>query len=231
MSGIHDGHRERTRKQFLAQGFTENTPPHKILEMLLFYSVPRKDTNSIAHMLIDKFGSIAGVLDAPTEELLKVPGITENSVCLIKLVLPVTRAYINDKSEKAVIVDNAEKAAKYLSGKFLGLTVENVFLLCMDNKGRVIACPKLSEGDELCVAVSARSVVEKVIKTGATNVMLGHNHPKGFALPSSSDVAVTIDIAKALRHLGVYLVDHIIVADDEFISMAQSKDYKHIFAR
>ena len=182
-------------------------------------------------MLIEMLCSIAAVLDTKEEELLKIPGITKNTVCLIKLILPITRAYVNDKSNNALIVDDMNKAADYLAGRFLGLTTENVYLLCMDNKGRIIACPKLSEGDELCVSVSARTVVEQVIKTGATAVMLGHNHPKGFALPSGADISVTIDVVKALAHLGVALVDHIIVADDgEYVSMAASEKYSHIFS-
>lgn len=231
MSGIHDGHRERTRQQFLEQGFSESTPPHKILELLLFYSIPRKDTNGIAHRLIEEFGSISGVVDAPEEELVKIPGITKNSVCLIKLILPIARTYIKDKKAKENIIDNSTKAINYFSGKFLGLTVETAYLLCLDNKGRILGCPKLAEGDELCVAVSARTVVEQVFKTKATTVMLAHNHPKGFAFPSAADITVTRDIATALEHLGVRLLDHIIIADSDCVSMALSEDYKKIFGR
>ena len=231
MSGIHDGHRERIRQQFLEQGFSENTPPHKILELLLFYSIPRKDTNETAHRLIEKFGSIAGVVDAPEEELIKIPGITKNSVCLIKLILPVARAYIRDKKDEENLIDSSTKALSYLSGKFLGLSVETAFLLCLDNKGRVLGCPKLAEGDELCVLVSARTVVEQAFKTKATAVVLAHNHPKGLAFPSAADIVVTKDIAEALKHLGVKLLDHVIVADSDCVSMALSKDYKEIFGR
>ena len=95
---VHSGHRERVRQDFLKNGFNEDTPPHKIIEMLLFYSIPRKDTNVTAHELLNRFGSIAGIIDAPVEQLVKVPGVSMNTAALIKLIMPVARRYLSDKS-------------------------------------------------------------------------------------------------------------------------------------
>lgn len=229
MNGIHDGHRKRIREQFMEEGFSENTPPHKVLELLLFYSIPRRDTNELAHKLIERFGSVAGVLDAPEEQLLKIEGISENTVCLLKLIMPVARSYINDKEKTGRQIYTLGNAADYLFNKFMGLTVETVYLLCLDNRLRILDCPMLSQGDEISVSVSTRMVAEQVFKTKATSVMLGHNHPKGFAFPSAADVKVTTDIATALTHLGINFLDHIIVADGEYVSMAQSRDYGFIF--
>ncbi len=228
MQDSHKGHRDRVKKQFLAEGFSENTPPHKLLEMLLFYCIPQKDTNELAHTLLAEFGSFKGVLDAPVRELVKFPGITENSVCLLKLIMPAARLYCNSEMEKENFA-NLSAAAEYLASKFVGRTIEAVFLLCLDNRGRMLACTKLSEGDEISVGVTARMVVEEVLKNKATAVMLAHNHPKGFALPSPADIRRTTEISTALFHIGVNFLDHIIVADNDYVSLAQSKEYKFLF--
>ncbi len=228
MKGTHDGHRERVKQEFLKSGFNEKTPVHKILEMLLFYSIPRKDTNELAHTLLDTFGSLSAVIDAPVEELIKIPGITENTACLLKLIMPVARAYMEDRNTPDH-VESAQAAARYLENKFLGRTVETVFLLCLSHRGKVKACPMLSEGDEISVAVSVRTVVEQVIKYHATGVMLAHNHPGGFSLPSNADVMLTTEIAGALKNIGVAFLDHIIFSDGDFVSMRSSKEYNHIF--
>lgn len=229
MSGIHDGHRDRMKQQFLKDGLSEHMPPHKLLEMLLFYSIPRKDTNELAHLLIETFGSFSAVLDAPAEELIKIPGITQNTICLLKLIMPAARTYMDDRADGRTNVSGREDAAEYLSKKFIGRTVETVFLLCMDNKGRILSCAKLSEGDEISVGVSARSVVEATLKSHATAVMIAHNHPMGFAFPSPGDIKVTSDISTALFHIGVQFLDHIIVADGDYISMQQTPEYSHLF--
>ncbi len=229
MSSTHDGHRDRVKRQFLAEGFSENTPPHKLLEMLLFYCVPRKDTNELAHNLLDTFGSFSGVLDASKEDLMRFPGITENGVCLLKAIMPSARLYNETKNFTSKCFSNRQLAADYLANKFMGRTYETVFLLCLNNKGKLLSCNKISEGDDISVSISARIVIEEVFKTGATAVLLGHNHPKGFAFPSPSDIKSTMDIARALFNVGVRLLDHIIVADGDYISLAESKEYNSIF--
>ena len=227
----HEGHRQRIKEKFLADGFSDATPPHEVLELLLCYSIPRKDTNELAHKLIERFGSISGVLDAEREEITAIPGITDNTYCLLKLILPIARIYLNDRSSaKNSIISRAE-AVEYLKKQFLGVTNERVYMLCLDNKGRILGCPLLSEGNELSVSVSARVVMEHVIKTKATAVMIAHNHPKGFAFPSPGDVRVTSEIAAAISHINVRFLDHIVIADDDCVSMAASKEYSFIFSK
>lgn len=230
-SNLHTGHRKRLKEKFLSNGFSDTTPPHEVLELLLCFSIPRKDTNPLAHELIERFGSIAGVLDAGEEELMEFSGITENTICLLKLILPIAKMYLNDRNSAENCVNNRVEAIELLKRQFLGVTKETVFMLCLDNKGRILGCPKLSEGNELSVSVSARIVIEQVIKTKATTVMIAHNHPKGFAFPSPGDIRVTSEIVAALSHINVRLLDHIIVADDDCVSMASSKEYKFLFER
>lgn len=230
MSGIHDGHRKRVWEQFLREGITDHTPDHKILECLLFYTIPRKDTNELAHSLLNAFdNSLVQVLCASAEDLTKVKGITPYTANLIKMILPIARRYeMENNSVKKRAFTKAD-AVNYVSRLFIGEKVEVVYLLCMDNKGKILCCPKLSTGDELSVGVSPRTVVETVIKCGATVVMLAHNHPRGFPTPSNDDVTLTADIAAALSKIEVEFLDHIIVGNGESVSLAESKDYGYLF--
>ncbi len=229
MAGVHDEHRQRVRKEFLARGFNENTPEHKVLEMLLFYSIPRKDTNELAHQLIDYFGSFSALLEATPEEIMKVKGVGENTVALIKLMLPVLMLYQNQKLNPVDRYDNMNEICNYFMKKYLGITKEQFSVMCFDSSGRQCGFDFLSSGDVSSVGITSRMVVETVIKNNATSIIIAHNHPGGNALPSADDIHVTEKIANALKHINVKLADHIIICDDDYVSLEQSQKYKYLF--
>lgn len=226
---LHEGHRERVRQEFLQHGFSENTPPHKILELLLFYCVQRADTNPIAHELIAKYGSIAAVLDAPVQELAAFKGMSERSAVLLKLIMPTAQRYIYDKQEQKPTFCSLDSIGKYILGRYLGETQEKLGVMCLDAKGVLLSFDFLSEGDISSVGMSSRELAKAVLKSNATAAVLCHNHPNGIALPSDSDVLLTKQAAETLSNIGVQLIDHIIVCDTDFVSMAQSEQYGYIF--
>lgn len=219
MNDIHKGHRERLRRRMLEKGL-DHFEKHEVLELLLFYAIPRCDTNQLAHSLINTFGSLAGVLDAPYEELLKVPGMGPNAAALFKMIPQLLRAYLTDQSERGCVLDSAAKLGKYLVGRYVGCRVERTYLLCLDNTGRLLACRMLSEGSLEQVPVIPRQVAEEAMRTGASVVVLAHNHPNGFAIPSSQDVSATRSLFKALQGVGITLADHIVVARQDYYSLA-----------
>ena len=227
---LHEGHRERVRQEFLQHGFDRNTPPHKILELLLFYCVQRADTNPIAHELIKKYGSIAAVLDAPIEELAQFKGLSERSAVLLKLIMPTAQRYIYDKQEQKPTFKSLDSIGKYVLSCFLGETREKVGVVCLDVKGSLLDFSFISEGSLDSVGISNRDLVKRALDSGATAVAICHNHPNGIALPSDSDVTITKQIADTLSKVGVQLIDHIVVVDTDFVSMAQSEQYGYIFA-
>lgn len=229
MDNIHDGHRDRIRQEFLQHGFDQNTPPHKILELLLFYCVQRADTNPIAHELINKYGSVAAVLDAPLEELAAFKGLSERSAVLLKLIMPTARRYIYDKSAQKPTFASLDSIGKYILGRYLGETHEKLGVLCLDTKGSFLRFDFLSEGDIASVGISMRELAKRVLDCGATAAVLCHNHPNGIAIPSDSDVRLTKDSAETLSKISVQLIDHIVVGDTDFVSMAQSEQYGYIF--
>lgn len=218
---IHDGHRQRLKKQFLEKGLDSFTQV-QVLELLLFYAIPRKDTNPMAHELIDRFGSLAQVLEAPVEALCQVNGISENVATMLHLYREAGRYYQVNRMSQCVILSTLADCAGYLLPFFFGRTVETVFLLCLDAKCKVLCCKELAEGDVNSTSISVRKVVETALNAKATSVVLAHNHPSGLAIPSSEDMQTTRRIAQGLRAVEIVLADHVIVADDDYISFAMS---------
>lgn len=219
--GIHDGHREKMRQRFLKSGL-DGFAEHEALELLLYYAIPRKDTNSIAHVLIERYGSLSAVLAAPVEDLKRVEGIGESAAVLLKIVPQlVQKARLMD-AEKEVILKDVSKIGAYLLDRFHGENREVVYQLCLDRKGKLLACKRLNEGGVAGAEMDIRRVVENAILTHASEVVLAHNHPSGVALPSPDDLAATLRAKQALETMDVTLLDHIIVADGDFVSLAQS---------
>ena len=221
MSCEHDGHRKRLKARFVKSGL-DDFEPHNVLELLLFYSVPRKDTNPLAHRLISHFGSLSGVFDAKPEDLMKVEGITENTAVLISMLPQIARRYLEDKAEAVNVISGFSDIGDYLLPKFIGRTVETVMLASLDNKNKIVSCNIIAEGETDKANLSKRRVMEEAIKVGATRVVLAHNHPRGFAMPSTEDIHLTEEIYSLLHSVGIELVDHIILAEDDFVSLAAS---------
>lgn len=218
---IHAGHRERLKDRFLKQGLDGFTDI-QALELLLFYSIPRQDTNPIAHKLLNHFGSLSQVLEAPPEELKKIGGIGENSALLLNLINQMGRFYLVDKAKREQVLPTIEDCARYLQPYFYGRMNETVFLLCLDAKCKAICCKNVGEGSINSAGISIRKIVETALREGATSVVLAHNHPSGIAIPSPEDIQTTRRIAAALQSVEVYLADHIVVADGDYVSMVQS---------
>jgi len=218
---IHDGHRQRVKERFLQEGL-DHFSDVQVLELLLYYAVPRKDTNPLAHGLLEHFGSLPQVLEAPVEELEKVPGISRNAAVLLNLTTSVGRYYQVVRDSQVVKLDSIEKCGAYLVPFFFGRRNETVFLLCLDAKCKVLCCKKVGEGSVNSAGVPIRRIVEVALGANATTVVLAHNHPSGIAVPSGDDIQTTRRVAAALSTVDIHLADHIVVADDDYVSMVQS---------
>lgn len=218
--GLHDGHRKRLIQRFLEEGL-DGFEPHNILELLLFYAIPRKDTNELAHRLIDAFGSLNGVFDAPYEALMQVEGVGENTAALLKLMPQLTRVYFTGIREETVL-DSADKAAAYFVPYFIGQTEEVVRMVCVDAKSRITAHQIIHRGSVNVAEANIRKIANIALHNNAVGVILAHNHPGGIALPSPEDIVTTRNIKSALQPMGIVLMDHIIVAGEDSVSMALS---------
>lgn len=221
MPELHGGHRDRLRARFIQNGF-DGFAPHEVLELLLFYAIPRKNTNDIAHALIERFGSFDRVMEAPYEELLQVEGVGQNSAVLLRAVFEGFKYYNAERRVKRLTISSPGDAVEYVSSLFFGETAEVSYLLCFDIKLRLCNTVLVSRGNVNAAAVSIRNIVEIATRNRAASVILAHNHPGGVATPSASDIITTKRAIKALYEIGVSLIDHIIVADDGVRSLSES---------
>ena len=219
--GIHDGHREKMRRRFLHGGL-DAFADHEALELLLYYAIPRKDTNAIAHALMERYGSLSAVFSAPVEDLQRVEGVGESAAILLRLAPQLYRKARLSDAEQETVLTSVERVGAYLLERFAGEKNEIVYQLCLDRKGKLLACKKLGEGSVASAELDIRRMVENALLTGASTVILSHNHPSGVALPSQEDYIATSRAKEALSMVGVVLSDHVVVADGDFVSMAES---------
>lgn len=219
--GIHDGHRERMRRRAAEHGL-ESFNDLNALELLLYYALPRGDTNPLAHRLLDRFGSFAAVLDASPEALTTVPGIGESAAFFLHLLPQVSRRYEISQMDMDTMLDTPEKAGAFLLPRFCGVDHEEVYLLCLDARKKLLSCTRLSKGSLSSAAVSLRGIVHTALSANAAFAILAHNHAGGFAIPSREDINATRRIREALEAVDVALCDHLIIAGDDFVSLRQS---------
>ena len=192
-----------------------------MLELLLYYAIPRRDTNELAHRLLHRFGSLGKVLCAPMEELQQVEGMGENSALFLSLLFAVSwRVYYNQAKTQAL--NSVRDVGEFFLCLLQSERKEKLYQVNLDGKGKLLNYHCLSAGSRSMTSVCVREVVENALRDNASQVLLGHNHPSGVALPSQEDRQTTQEVSRALKAIGIPLVDHIVVADGDYVSMAAS---------
>lgn len=213
---IHKNHRARMRKKFLNTKF-KDFYDHEKLELLLFYAIPVKDTNKIAHELLNKFKTIGGVFDATIDQLMSVDGVGENTALLFKIILEMMKDYSLPR-QKRISYDDSELLCDYFSKQFIGEQNEIVKAVCFDDKLRIIECSDISEGDISSAQINIKDLVKFAIKNNSDTIAIAHNHPNGDVNPSDDDLQTTKIIYKRLNGIGIELIDHIVVAKGQAVS-------------
>ena len=211
----HEGHRERMRKRFLQHGLS-SFDDHNVLELLLFYAVPRLDTNELAHRLLDMFGSLDKVFEALPEDLMRVSGIGENAAALIRLVPEVTKRYLIAQESGDRVLTDRESIGRFLIPRFMNQRVEIVLLLCLDAKMKVTSCRQVGTGGLNSASFSIRDIVQQCLTHNARFAVLAHNHVNGVAIASNEDLYATGEVMKALDMVGVKLLEHFIVTGEDY---------------
>ena len=216
---LHDGHRGRMRDRFMKNGL-EGYQPHEVLEMLLFYAIPRRNTNPLSHRLLEQCGSLHGVISANPDMLKQVPEMTEPAVVFLTFI----RALLDyDLNEQFVgkPMDTFDAVRTYFVSCFRFERNEVVRAALLDDRLRLVQCVKVSEGHPSAAEISVRKLTELSLHTGCNVLILAHNHPKGTAEPSEADIAVTRSLAQALQLSGIRLVDHIVVGENNAVSLRE----------
>ncbi|MDR0293030.1 MAG: hypothetical protein LBH95_02620 [Oscillospiraceae bacterium] len=211
---LHKGHRKRTRAEYSKQGLPQE--PHKQVEMLLFQTIPRGDTNSTAHRLINRFGSLRGVLDAEYQELLEVTGIGPQTASHMRFTGDIARAYNeNPPAKPGRPLDTQELAEAYVRERLAGQKSECVLAVFLDAKRRLVY-ERLSRDTAHSAArvdYSVRVILNTTLGYHAAGVLIGHNHPNGTPMPSKKDILEAARIRDALHGAGLALTDFIIVGE------------------
>lgn len=210
---IHKGHRERLRKRFAQDG--EHFETHELLELLLTYSIPRRDTNRTAHILLSRFGSFNGILSADKEELISVEGVGEKTATMFKLMNELGNRPAKSRADRT-LYDSEEKIGTLLIKKYRDKKKEECHIILFDGKHRMVGFKKLSEGTVNATQVFIRTAVEYAYKNKAVSVVISHNHPDGIACPTDSDMRFTDGLRTAFKLMGIGFDGHFVVAENDW---------------
>ncbi|MGI6679021.1 MAG: RadC family protein [Dehalobacterium sp.] len=216
----HKEHRQRVKNRFIVEGL-DAFDDHQVLELLLFFSIPQKDTNELAHRLINKYGSLSGVFEADPADLAANKGIGEHSAVLLSLIPSLTRRYMKDRWGERPLINSTKKAGAFATSLCAGKNYEVFYVICLDAQCRVIFPALVHEGTINQAPVYPRLIVETALRHQAHSVILVHNHPGGSSNPSKQDIEVTKNIVGALKAISIQVVDHIIAAGENFTSFAE----------
>ncbi len=220
MKKQRSGHRERVRRRFLDEGL-DGFKDYEALEMLLFYAVPRQDTKVIAKRLIDQFGSLQAVFHTPPERLMQEAGLTEATAALIAMLPQLARKIEEQQAQENARIRSTLDAGRDVIAMFRSRQDESVRILCLNASGKVVRRARIAEGDVNAVHFPIRKLVEEALACKAVSVILAHNHPGGTMAPSQEDLDATKAAKAALETVGIRLLDHLIVAGDNYCSLRE----------
>ncbi|HCA04500.1 MAG TPA: hypothetical protein DEO32_01240 [Ruminococcaceae bacterium] len=223
----HEGRRQRQKNKFLNHGF-DAFEQHEVLEVLLYYAIPRRDTNPMAHRLLERYGNFGRVCDAPADELERDFGLSKNAVTLLKMQPQLARIYAESKINDTNFIES-ETLGDLFQTKFIGRTAEAVAMLLGDARGRIIFFDIIAEGSISSTEMPIRRMVDLAIRHNAKTAFIAHNHPSGSLLPSKQDLDTTMTICDTLFNVGVRLLDHYIITDTNYLSLKDSGMADHIF--
>lgn len=222
-SGVDDnsGHRKRVKERYLQAGNFDNFQDYEVLEMMLFYVYPRRDTKPTAKKLIMMYGSLAGVLNTEPERLMKEAGLTENVAVYLSMFPPVMRKHVDSFYKKGTAIDHFLTAYKIFSQLMIAQKYESFYLMSLDINKRLISVDRMGDGNGTSVNINKDEVFKKAILNNASYAIIAHNHPGGTSEPSRSDMNLTEVLSEGFSALGIRLMDHIIICGREFFSFAK----------
>lgn len=217
---VHEGHRNRVKERYLQEGL-DSFSDHEIIELLLFYCIPKKDTNELAHRMVKEFGTLYDLLEADPRDIVRRCNVSLNTAILVSMAAPLSRRYLKQKWGNRPIVNSSTVAGNYALSLFVGRVYECFFIICLDSQNHVNHAALVHEGTINEAPVYPRIIVETALRHKANSIILAHNHPGGSLKASNADIDVTRKICQAMKPISINVVDHIIVAGDRYISLAE----------
>ncbi len=224
LNTAHAGHRTRLRSKLLSSQF-DYLCQHELLELLTFFSIPRRDTNELAHAILNYYGNnFSAVFEASPGELKKIPGVGENTAALITLVRCIIRELEKEKLKEIQILTTTEEIGQFAIRLLTGHRNEVFYAIFLNNSNKVLAYTKITEGSVNEITVEPRKIVEEALKFPKTKqVILVHNHPSGNMAPSGADMDTTRLITRALNTVDIRVRDHVVVSGSQFYSFLENE--------
>jgi len=219
-AGDHAGHRARLRERFIKTG-GQGLADYEVIELLLTFAVPRRDTKPIAKELFRRFKNIQSIMEAPLEELTKVTGVGENAAFLIKFFLEAPAYYLRERIKKREYLHSAGEVLEYLQVSMMSLKHEVFRVIFLNAKNEIITTENLHEGTLNHALVYPRKIIEKALHFNASGLIFVHNHPSGHAKPSPQDHEITRNLVFAARMMDIEVFDHIIIGHGDYYSFAE----------
>lgn len=219
-NSLHTGHRQRLKDKYLKFG-ADSLSDHELLEILLYYAIPQRNTNDTSHEMLNTFGSLEGVFNADTDDLVKIKGVKNNTALLISLVRDLNKRIALSEIHEGIVFDRLSIVGNFLMNYYIGIQNERCIMLMMDNSMRLLKIEVLSEGSVNATDIDYRKLAILALKNNASCVIMAHNHPNGLAIPSSEDRLATKNADAALSSIGVTLFEHIIVGSKNYAPTMQ----------
>ncbi len=212
---MHENHRQRMMDRCQKTGFA-SFADHEVLEMLLYFSKPRCDTNETAHLMLERFGRIDNVFEATPEELMMIDGIGQSSAVLMQLIRESARRYTKAVMQNRKRFSHIREVAEYAHACFVGATSEQLYLFLFNNGMEMIDSILLTTGAINSAEIPSRMMIEKAILKKASCAVLAHNHPHGMAVPSDCDIQLTYHAAEVLGLINIPLLEHLVFAENRY---------------
>lgn len=222
MENNYKDHKKRLRKRYEENGL-DGFHDYEVLELILSYSLSRIDTKPIAKKLINEFGSLIGVLNAPVEKLITVDGISSRTAVMIKLYRDTMTYALSDKIMSENCITSCNDVYNYLKHYYKGIQNEEFKVIYLNSRNYIIDEETLFRGTVNEAKIYVRTLLQNVMKTGATAIIIAHNHPGGTLKASEEDILITEKIKKILKFIDVNVLDHIIIGDNDYISLASER--------
>lgn len=230
---LHTNHRQRMLQKLRKYGL-DAFADHEVIEMALYLSIPRGDTNPIAHRLLRRFGSLHAVFEAPIEELERVEGVGSRSAETLHILYLMFHRYRRDRvqmEQNAVRLNTIDKLGNYFVPQFSGAQRETMLVAYLDNAARVLRCEELEEGAVTQVQLDLHKVVREAFVCNAAGIVLAHNHPNGVAVPSNEDIELTRYAAHMLEELKMHLIEHFVIAGDQYYAIVSALKREGLMGR
>ncbi|MCH9753989.1 MAG: DNA repair protein RadC [Alphaproteobacteria bacterium] len=216
------GHRDRAKEKLL-KSKASSLSDYELVELVLFYSIPRKDVKPLAKKLIKQFGNVGNVVNAPIQKLDQIPGVGKSTIVLLKLLQSIIREVSKEQITDKPVINSWDQLIIYLRANIGYKTTENFHTLFLNSKNILIEDETHDHGTVNSIGVYPRELVKSALYHDASSVILVHNHPSGITKPSKADISLTDEILKALDAVGITLIDHVIISKNSYFSFKANK--------